>query len=450
MHPCVTIIMPSLNVVNYIEECIGSALNQTLQNIEILCIDAGSNDGTESILKKYAEKSIDGKQIRLIHSEQKSYGYQVNLGIKEANGEYILVLETDDYIDPEMLEKQYKIAVSQNADMVRSDYISFYPLESGELIETRYKMFESPDEYGVYSTNGQDINLILRDQNIWRGIYKRDFLTRNDIWLNESRGAAYQDIGYMLQCLTSEAKVVYTKDAFYHYRTGRPGSSSVSLNCLKYSFWEFSRFTDDKIRYKKVLNAPGFYYRMMQTFVGEYTKVLKQCGYDPESEYLMPYFIFFRDELKKYLDLNKNFTNSFDIACYTECKELIEDCKTYSLKIKNEEREKAVYRSRMVSEIGNTPIIIWGAGVRGHSALAFMLSNDITVRGFVDNNSKLWKSKIGKYTVYSFDEILREIKSDRLFVGIANKYHQQEIKAQIIEAGIGEDRIILLDERLLG
>ena len=76
MHPCVTIIMPSLNVVNYIEECIGSALNQTLQNIEILCIDAGSNDGTESILKKYAAKSIDGKQIRLIHSEQKSYGYQ--------------------------------------------------------------------------------------------------------------------------------------------------------------------------------------------------------------------------------------------------------------------------------------------------------------------------------------------------------------------------------------
>ena len=88
--------MPSLNVVNYIEEAIESVRTQTLQEIEIICIDAGSNDGTWEILTKLA--AID-ERIVLRHSNRKSYGYQVNLVIDMEKGEYIAVLETDDYLD---------------------------------------------------------------------------------------------------------------------------------------------------------------------------------------------------------------------------------------------------------------------------------------------------------------------------------------------------------------
>ena len=93
--PKVSIIMPSLNVASYIEECMESVIHQSLQDIEILCVDAGSTDGTLEILNEYAKK--DGR-IRVIKSDRKSYGCQMNLGMKKASGKYIGIVETDDYL----------------------------------------------------------------------------------------------------------------------------------------------------------------------------------------------------------------------------------------------------------------------------------------------------------------------------------------------------------------
>ena len=89
--PKLSIIMPSLNVHLYIKDCLESVIHQTLHDLEILCIDAGSTDGTWEILEKYAGKD---NRIRLIRSPQKSYGYQMNLGIRESTGEYIGIVET--------------------------------------------------------------------------------------------------------------------------------------------------------------------------------------------------------------------------------------------------------------------------------------------------------------------------------------------------------------------
>ena len=82
--PVVSILMPSLNVVKYISECMESVIRQTLKDIEIICIDAGSTDGTFEKLVEYTEKD---NRIRIIKSDRKSYGYQMNLGIDAAKGE---------------------------------------------------------------------------------------------------------------------------------------------------------------------------------------------------------------------------------------------------------------------------------------------------------------------------------------------------------------------------
>ena len=95
----VSIIMPSLNVANYISECMDSVINQTLSDIEILCIDAGSTDGTLDILRDYESKD---NRIKVIVSSMKSYGHQVNMGLDMAKGEYIGIVETDDYIESYM------------------------------------------------------------------------------------------------------------------------------------------------------------------------------------------------------------------------------------------------------------------------------------------------------------------------------------------------------------
>jgi len=81
----VSVLMPSLNVVRYIRECMESVISQTMEEMEILCIDAGSTDGTLEILEEYVRKD---RRVRLIKADKKSYGYQMNLGLKEALGEY--------------------------------------------------------------------------------------------------------------------------------------------------------------------------------------------------------------------------------------------------------------------------------------------------------------------------------------------------------------------------
>ena len=99
--PKVSVIMPSLNVVQYIQECMESVVRQTLSDIEIICVDAGSTDGTLEILQEFAKKD---QRISIIVSDKKSYGYQMNLGLKAAKGEYIGIVETDDFIEPNMYE----------------------------------------------------------------------------------------------------------------------------------------------------------------------------------------------------------------------------------------------------------------------------------------------------------------------------------------------------------
>ena len=127
MEPPVKIsaLLASLNVADYIEQCIRSVMDQTLREIEILCIDAGSDDGTAEIIRRLAEED---DRIQFITVDVRSYGYQMNLGLKIAKGEYIAIVETDDYIDTDMFEQLYKKASQYSLDMVK-----------GTLYESRYR-----------------------------------------------------------------------------------------------------------------------------------------------------------------------------------------------------------------------------------------------------------------------------------------------------------------------
>lgn len=222
-RPKVSIIMPSYNVGDYIEECIASVVNQTLSDIEILCIDAGSTDGTVDVLQRYAARE---ERITLLHSDKKSYGYQVNLGFARATGEYIGIVETDDYIAETMFEKLYSAAEKTLwPDVVKSAY---YTIKSETEIIPVYKLKEEDGAVFPFSAHTE---IVVGHPSIWSCIYKKDFLDRRNIRMKECPGGAWVDNPFLFRTMCEAQRICWVNEPLYYYRYCNPNSSSNLKNC---------------------------------------------------------------------------------------------------------------------------------------------------------------------------------------------------------------------------
>lgn len=236
MNPKVSVIMPSLNVASYIRECVESVINQTLKELEILCVDAGSTDGTLEVLEEYAAK--DGR-IRIIRSNKKSYGYQVNLGIDAATGEYIGIVETDDYILPDMYKDLYEIAYRESADICKADFQRFWGEGDNRVIRCASCARENLYNKILNVRDNPDIMRCSTFNQI--GIYSLPFLRNKNVRLNESPGASYQDNGFWFQVIIQAERVYYVNKAYYMLRRDNPNSSvnsktKVFCMCEEYDF----------------------------------------------------------------------------------------------------------------------------------------------------------------------------------------------------------------------
>lgn len=226
----VSVVMPSLNVEPYIRLCVESVMKQTLKNIEIICIDAGSTDGTLEILQDYAKYD---PRIRIIVSDQKSYGRQVNMGIDAAKGKYIAIVETDDYIPAHMYNSLYEKAVEESLEVVKGDFHVFLGDGSAQTLEYR-KIVGSPDCYrrvlnGIELMNAVPCDLAA-SMYIWAGLYDAEFLRKNKIYCQETPGASYQDNGFWFRLLMHVQRMLFMKKPYYRLRRDNPNSSVMATN----------------------------------------------------------------------------------------------------------------------------------------------------------------------------------------------------------------------------
>ena len=118
--PKISILVPICNVEKYLDECLVSLTNQTMKDIEIICLDDGSTDNSLSIIKRYAKNDT---RIVIISKENSGYGDTMNLGIKKARGKYIGIVESDDFAEQDMFQKLYNIAQENDyPDVVKSNF----------------------------------------------------------------------------------------------------------------------------------------------------------------------------------------------------------------------------------------------------------------------------------------------------------------------------------------
>lgn len=230
--PKVSVIVPVYNVKNYIRECVESIINQTLQDIEIICVDDGSTDGSGEIVDEYAAK--DGR-VKVIHKFNGGYGTAMNIGMNSARGDYIGIVDGDDCVLPEMYETLYIAAKKADLDFVKSDHFLMY---EGNLERTHD--FSQKDYYNKVLTEKYRKVHFMFTMNTWTGIYKRKFIKDNNIRHNETIGASYQDNGFWIQTVSMCRKAEWLDKAFYMHRLDNPASSTRSRGKMMAVMNEFN------------------------------------------------------------------------------------------------------------------------------------------------------------------------------------------------------------------
>lgn len=221
----ISVVVPVHNTFLYIKECIDSILNQTYKDLEVICIDS-STDDTTILLKKIAETD---SRVRVILDPNSSYGYKVNTGIKLAQGDYISIVDSDDYLELNMYKRLLEVIEENDADFVKSDHSSFY-VENGENIIFEYMTNSSDKElYGRCSNCSANPSILYKTGiSIWTGLYKKAFLLENEICMNESEGASFQDAGFSILTHVYGKRIFYLNESFYRYRTDNANSSVKS------------------------------------------------------------------------------------------------------------------------------------------------------------------------------------------------------------------------------
>ena len=209
--PKISIIIPVYNVEKYLEDCLISVLNQTLENIEIICVNDGSTDHSLDILKDFAKKD---SRIKVYSFNNKGLGSARNRGIKRAHGEYIAFLDSDDWLELDFCEKIYESANKNKVDLVLFNAVEEYDDHKKNRIYFQEGRISNPEDF-VFDFKW-DSNFVLNTYLIaCSKLYKTKFLKENNI---EFTHTLFEDIPFHAKTFLNAKKISYNPTIFYHYR----------------------------------------------------------------------------------------------------------------------------------------------------------------------------------------------------------------------------------------
>lgn len=216
----VSIIIPVYNAEKYLGKCLESLLSQTLQEMEIICVDDGSSDGSPEILKRFQER--DGR-VRILTQENQYAGAARNNGMKEAQGEYLLFLDADDFFENTLLEKVYNQGKKMEADIVLFGAKQYNDKTGIVSPASWYFKRDALPRENPFSgkTENTDVFAIVTPAP-WTKLFRREFV--------EKQGLSFQglqnsnDVYFVLTALALAEKITYVDEELVFYRVGMKGS----------------------------------------------------------------------------------------------------------------------------------------------------------------------------------------------------------------------------------
>lgn len=237
----VSIIIPVYGVEKYISKCLESLVNQTLNDIEIIVVNDGTKDNSQKIIDKYVKKYPD--KVKSFIKENGGQGSARNYGLKQANGDYIGYVDSDDYVELEMYEKLYNKAISDNLDIAICGNYNVSEDYKNKKVDLEFIKFED-----------NKINALFGKKAVWNKIYKKSIVEklefRSKVW--------YEDFDFSIKAICSAKKIEYVNEPLYDYLL-REGSTMNNSNVIRNLeiLDAFNEIVKDK-KYKKYYDIIEF------------------------------------------------------------------------------------------------------------------------------------------------------------------------------------------------
>lgn len=290
----VSIIIPTYNVEMYLVECMESVIHQTLKDIEIICINDGSTDGSLEILKSYAQKD---DRIVLVDKENGGYGIAMNIGLEKATGEYIGIVEPDDFVKLDMYESLYQIAKDNDLDFVKADFYRFKRTDEDDMNMVYNRLSKNPEDYNKVFNPSEDTEAIRYIMNTWSGIYKKEFIEKHHIRHNETPGASFQDNGFWFQTFIFATRAMIVDKPYYMNRRDNPNSSVHNREKVYCMNIEYDHIRDILMKHPELWERfKGMYwYKKYNNYIG----TIRRIGMEYRREFVERFSAEFKRGLEK-------------------------------------------------------------------------------------------------------------------------------------------------------
>lgn len=229
-RPLISVIVPIYNAESYLDQCLGSIEGQTYRKLEIICLNDGSTDNSLGIMEKHAEND---ERIVVIDKCNQGYGATCNRGLDEAHGDYLSIVEPDDWLETSM----YAAMVAQLAlfnqviDVVKTPYWRIWLPDTPQQRKLNCSYRDRIHPPSQPFTIKDAAHLLTHHPSIWSAIYRASFLREHGIRFKEIPGAGWADNPFLIETLCQADAIAYLDEPFYCYREETPEKSrAFALN----------------------------------------------------------------------------------------------------------------------------------------------------------------------------------------------------------------------------
>ena len=269
-QPLVSVILTVYNDGKFLVRFLDSLIHQTLRNIEIICVNDGSSDDSHDILEEYSRKD---KRIRVFHQENRGANPARNLGLEQARGVYLSVLDADDFFAPEMLEESSGILEKEKSDIAVFAAYSFSD-RTGEIKKIGYSLQTEflPEERPFKPIRMKDRLLNAFQNWTWNKVFRKSFIDENHIIFQDVKRTT--DMAFTLEALVKAGSISVIDKPLAYYRVDNPESLQATNHLAPLAFWDAYTETQRRIR------AAGVYDVYEKSFLNH---VLSGCIFNMDS-----------------------------------------------------------------------------------------------------------------------------------------------------------------------